>query len=232
MKKTVLLLVLLFIPLLGLSQGDSTLFSQAIRIDLQKYKKNTALAYRKGDFERGKFLFDSLVHNRLTGTTFDFTKLKRANGKKLDLTKIKKPVILITYSSWCITSKGEIPAINKLAKKYGKDVQFVVLFWDRKHNMKKISRRFTSRVITCYAHESYRNDEQMVAALKHTLGFPTTYFFNENLKVIDIRRCGMKLCPKKTAYEKAYAINYNSYVEGLSTIIINKDLSKELLAVK
>ena len=232
MKKALLLIVSILLSFPLFSQSDTTLFSQAIRIDLNKYKKQTALAYRKGDFERGQFLFDSLVHNRLTGTKFDFTRLKKSNGRKLDITRIEKPIILITYSSWCITSKGEIPAINKLARKYGKDVQFVVLFWDRKHNMKKIARKFSSRIITCYAHESYRNDEQIVAALKHTLGFPTTYFFDENLQVIDIRRCGMKLCPKKTPYEKAFAINYNSYVEGLSTIIIDKDLSKDMLAVK
>lgn len=232
MKKLLLIVVSFLFPLLILGQSsDSTYFSNAIKIDLKKYKKDCALAYRKGDLDRGKFLFDSLVDNRLTGTRFDDFTFKKAKGSKLTLSKVEKPIILITYASWCVTSKGEIPAINKLAKKYGKDVKFVVLFWDRKHNMKKIARKFNHNVTVCYAHESYRNDETIVAALKHTLGFPTSFYLDENLKVIDIRRCGIKSCPKKTPYEKAYALNYNSYVDGLSTII-HREISKEMLAVK
>ena len=232
MKKLLLLIVSFLFPLLLFSQGDSIYFSNAIKIDLKKYKKDTALALRKGDTERGKFLFDSLVDHRLAGTKFDDFIFKKAGGSKVKLSKYKKPVILITYASWCVTAKGEIPAINKLAKKYGKDVKFVVLFWDRKQNMKKIARKFNHNITVCYAHESYKNDETIVAALKHTLGFPTSYYLDENLKVVDIRRCGIKQCPKKTPYEKAYALNYNSYLDGLSTVLVNKELSKEMIAVK
>jgi thiol-disulfide isomerase/thioredoxin len=232
MKKALLIVVIFLFPLLLFSQGDSIYFSNAIKIDLKKYKKDTALAYRKGDTERGKFLFDSLVDHRLTGTKFDDFTFKKAGGSKVKLSKYKKPIILITYASWCVTAKGEIPAINKLAKKYGKDVKFVVLFWDRKQNMKKIARKFNHNITVCYAHESYKNDEIIVAALKHTLGFPTSYYLDENLKVIDIRRCGIKQCPKKTPYERAYALNYNSYLDGLSTVLLNRELSKEMIAVK
>lgn len=232
MKKLLLIVVFFLSPLFLFSQSDSTYFSQAIKIDLKKYKKDTALAYRKGDLERGKFLFDSLVHTRLTGTHFDDFTMKKVNGSKVRLSKFKKPVILITFASWCVTGQGEIPAINKLAKKYGKEVKFVVLFWDRKHNMKKIAKKFNHNVTVCYAHESYRNDEQIVAALKHTLGFPTSFYLDENLKVMDIRRCGIKLFPKKTVYHRAYAMNYNSYLDGLSSVLINREVSKEMLAVK
>lgn len=139
---------------------------------------------------------------------------------------------MITYASWCVPSPGEIPALNKLAQKYGKDVKFVVLFWDRRHNMKKMARKFSSRITVCYAHESYRNDAPIVAALKHTLGFPTSFYLDDNLKVVDIRRCGTHVCPRRTPYDKSYALNYNSFLEGLSTIVIGKELAKEKVAVK
>lgn len=232
MKQLYLILASLLFTLSLYSQSDSTYFSGAIKINFKKYKKESELAYRKSNFERGKFLFDSLVDHRLAGTTFDDFTLKQANGGKLVLGKTDKPIILITYASWCVFSTGEVAALNKLAKKYGKDVKFVVLFWDRKQNISKIARKFSSNITVCYAHEQYRNDAPLVAAIKHTLGFPTTFFLDEELKVIDIRRCGLKLCPKKTAAEKAYAMNYNSFLDGLSVLLLDRNLKKEMLAVK
>ena len=232
MKHTLLILAGFFFTLSLYSQGDTLIFSNAIKINFKKYKQQTELAYRKGDFERGKFLFDSLVDNRLAGTTFDDFTFKQANGKKLQLGKIKKPTVVITYASWCVLSKGEVPALNKLAQKYGNDVRFVVLFWDRKQNMEKIARKFSKRINVCYAHEYYKNDAPIVAALKHKLGLPTTYYLDENLKVVDIRRCGVKECPKNADAKKSYTLNYNSFLDGLALLVIEKDLKKEMLATK
>ena len=219
-------------PLLLYSQSDTIFFSEAIKIDLKKYKRESTLAYRKGDFKKEQLLFDSLVDNRLTGTLFDNFTFKKVGGGKLRLEKINKPVILITYASWCVASPGEIPALNNLAKKYGKEVKFVVVFWNKRRDMKKTARKFNRNITVCYAHESYRNDEWAVASLKHTLGFPTSFFINQNKHVVDIRRCGMKLCPKRTVYSKAYSLNYNSYLDGLSTIVMSREISKEKIAVK
>jgi len=232
MKQFYLILASLLFTLSLYSQSDSLIFSGAIKINFKKYKKESELAYRRGDFERGKFLFDSLVDHRLTGTTFDDFTFKQANGSKLKLSKLNKPTILITYASWCVQSKGELQALNKLAQKYGKEVHFIVLFWDRKHNMEKVARKFNRHIIVCYAHEYYKNDAPIVAALKHTLGLPTSYYLDENLKVVDIRRCGVKLCPNKTTEQKSYALNYNSFLDGLGILLIDKDLKKEMLAIK
>jgi len=232
MKRILLFTVIILFPLLLHSQSDSLYFSDAIKIDLKKYKRESALAYRKGDFEKGKFLFDSLVENRLVGTRFDEFVFKKVRGGKLKLNKIKKPIVLITYASWCVTSPGEIPALNKLAKKYGKDVQFVVVFWNKRRDMKKVARKFNHNIIVCYAHETYKHDESAIASIKHTLGFPTSFYLDDTKKIVDIRRCGIKLSPKRTTYRKAYALNYNAYLDGLSTIIMGKELKKESLAGK
>ena len=232
MKQFYLILAGIFFTLSLYSQSDSTYFSGAIKINFKKYKKESEHAYRKGDVERGKFLFDSLVDHRLAGTTFDDFTLKQANGKKLKLSSIKKPTVIITYASWCVQGKGEVAALNKLAQKYKGDVKFVVLFWDRKPNMVKIARKFNKHISVCYAHEHYNNDAPIVAALKHTLGLPTSYYLDENLKVVEIKRCGVKECPKAVTAEKSLAMNYNSFLEGLSLLLISKDLNKEMLATK
>jgi len=232
MKQFYLILAGFFLTLSLYSQSDSIYFSGAIKINFKKYKRESELAYRKGDFERGKFLFDSLVDHRLAGTIFDDFTFKQSNGKKLKLSKIHKPIILITYASWCVQGKGEAQALNKLAQKYSKEVKFVVLFWDRKANMEKIAHKYNKHITVCYAHEYYKNDAPIVAALKHTLGLPTSYYLDENLKVVDIRRCGVKLCPNKNNEQKSYTLNYNAFLDGLSILLINKDLKKEMLATK
>jgi thiol-disulfide isomerase/thioredoxin len=238
MNKSLLYLFVLLFPLSLFSQSDTlvltdtTYFSNAIRINLAKYKIECAHANRTGDFERSKFLFDSLVQNRLTGTKFDDFALKRVNKSKIQLSSIHKPIVFVTYASWCVTSQGEIPALNKLAQKYGKDVQFVVLFWDRRGKMKKLAKKFNHRVIVCYAHESYKDDSRTVGILKHTLGLPNTFFLDENLKVSDIKRCGVQVSLEKANYQKGYALNYNSFLEGMVPFLLNKELEKEMLVIK
>lgn len=238
MNKLLLYTVTLLFPLFLFSQSDTlslndtTYFSNAIRINLNKYKIECALASRTGDTERSKFLFDSLVQHRLAGTTFDDFTLKRVNRSKLQLSSIKKPIVFITYASWCVPTQGEIPALNKLAQKYGKDIQFVVLFWDRRNKMKKLAQKFNHHVIVCYAHESYSNDSRIVSILKHTLGLPNTFFLDENLKVSDIRRCGIQVPLPKANYQKGYALNYNAFLEGMVPFLMDKELKKEMLVVK
>jgi thiol-disulfide isomerase/thioredoxin len=97
-------------------QEPSKSFTEAIRTNFVKYKNQSSEAYRIGDFERGQFLFDSLVQNQLIGSKFNDYTLKRINNRKLKMSKVKKPIFLVTYAAWCIPGKGEIPALNKLAK--------------------------------------------------------------------------------------------------------------------
>jgi hypothetical protein len=103
------------------------------------------------------------------------------------------------------------------------------LFWDKKSEAKKIGRKFNSNIDVCYANESYRNDAKVVATLKHTLGFPTSYFLNGNLEVVDIKRGGVQTEPR-TPFRQAMALNYDLFNSRLSEFLLKKDLVKEQLA--
>lgn len=229
MKSLYTLLVGLIFIFSGNSQVDKNSFNYVIKNNIKKYNLESNLAFENKDSEKGQILFDSLVSNHLIGTTFEDYTLKSFEKKKLKLSSFKKPIFILTYASWCIPSKGEIPALNKLAQKYAKDVQFVMLFWDKKHNVKKIARKFNHNITVCYANESYKNDESVVSNLKHTLGFPTSYFLDENLKVVNIKRGGAQP-DKKSTYVKAYTMNYNAFRDGLGSLLIEKNISKEQLS--
>lgn len=229
MKNLLVKIVILIFPLFLYSQEKPVLFSDAIKINFKKYSTESNLAYKNRDFERGRFLFDSLVANQLIGTRLDNYTFKKIQGSKLKLESVKKPIFLLTYASWCVPSKGEIPALNKLAQKYGGNVEFIVVFWDKKYNVKKVAKKFNRHITVCFAHETYKNDAPAISSIKHTLGFPTCFYLDESLTIVDIKRGGANPSPK-VAYIKAYTENYNAFRDGLTAILIDKNISKEHLA--
>ena len=206
-------------------QENMTSFSDAIKNNIKKYNTQTDKEFERGDIEKGYALFDSLVQNHLVGSRFDDYSFKCVNSRKVKLSKIKKPVFIITYASWCVMNRGEIPALNKLARKYEDDIQFIVVFWDVKSDVKKIARQFNNHIKVCYANESYKNDEAVVATLKHSLGFPTSYFLNSDLEVVDIKRGAISI-PSRTAFKKALEMNYSIFNSRLVTFLNKKDLVK------
>ncbi len=216
-----IILLLTILPFqFSFSQDKVVYFSDAIKSNIKKYNSESDKAFENGNIAVGQALFDSLVQNKLVGSKFDDYSFKSVNSRKVKLSKIKKPVLIITYSSWCVIGKGEIPALNKLARKYDKEVQFIVVFWDVKSDMRKVSRKFNNAIKVCYANESYRNDARIVATLKHTLGFPTSYYLNSSLEVVDIKRGGIQL-PPRTSGKTAFDMNYRLFNERL-TIFLDK----------
>jgi thiol-disulfide isomerase/thioredoxin len=208
------------------SQVKVSSFTDAIKSNIKKYNAQTDKEFEKGDVEKGNALFDSLVQNHLVGTHFEDYTLKSVNSRKVKLSSINKPVFIITYASWCIMNKGEIPAINKLARKYEDDIQFIVVFWDKKSDAKKMAHQFSNQIKVCYANESYRNDESVVATLKHSLGFPTSFFLNEELEVVDIKRGGVPI-PPRTAFKKAFDMNFAVFDERMISFLNKKDTYQE-----
>jgi len=52
----------------------------------------------------------------------------------------QKPIYLLTYASWCVPGRGEIPALNELSKQFKDQINFIVLFWDKKDEVKRVAK--------------------------------------------------------------------------------------------
>ncbi len=224
MKYLLVILVFLSQFLTLFAQEDERLFSDAIRINFSNFKHQSNKAYKAGDFDRGQFLFDSLVQNQLVGSKFNDFTLRRVSNRKLKMSNVKKPIFLVTYAAWCVPGKGEILALNKLAKEYSKEVEFLVIVWGKKQEVKKFSKKFSGQIEICYAHKNYKNDNEIVENMKETLGFPTCYMIDSNLQVVNIKR-GSASVPLKTPTKKAMEMNYTVFKERL--VQLN---SKDMLA--
>ena len=220
MKK--LLVVFLFIGPIVFSQQklqEKTYFSEALFFHLSDYNKKADLAYRFNDHEKGKELFENFTNNHLEGSYMDNFKFQNLKKKEVQLYDYKKPVFLITYASWCIPSKGEVPALNELAAEYKDRIDFVVLFWDTRKNAKELAEKFSSDISIVYVDESENNGAYVVKQLKHSLGLPTCFLLSGTKKIMDIRRSVFP--PLQTEEETAFMENYIALETSISNSLIN-----------
>jgi len=213
-----LLYLFLLISFSALSQDlePKNLFSKVIGDHIKTYRLKSQQANLDNDYERAHFLFDSLINNVINGSVMDNFKIKKISGRKIELAYFKKPIFLMTYASWCTPGSGEIPALNEVAKKYHKDIDFVILFWDKKTKVKKATRDYNRHITIVYVDETENTNDHIVETLKHSLGFPTSFFINEDKMIVDVRR-GV-LHHYNEDYSISFELNYNSFLNGISLL--------------
>lgn len=220
MRKTLLTLLFFFNLYSSYSQDTIMYFTEAIKENIVPYKKASNKAYEKYNIEEGKNLFDSLVKTKLVGTKFDDFSLKVYKEKNVKINRINKPIFMITYASWCVIPKGEIPALNILAKEHRDDLQFIVVFWDKKNDIRNIASKFNDYIKVCYANEYYSKDAHIVATIKHTLGFPTSIFVDENKYVVNVKHFENKI-KLKTPIKEAITTSYNYFSKDINENLVN-----------
>lgn len=217
-----LLTFFLLVSLSSISQElePKNLFSDAIGKNIRKYRKEAKQAYLKKDEERAQFLFDSLVEHVVKGTYLDNFKVRKFSGRKIELYKFEKPIYLITYASWCVPGVGEIPALNDIADLHHEEIDFVVLFWGSKKTIRKFNNKFSNRIQVLYVDEKENRNDFTIKTMKHSLGFPTSFFVDSNKKLLDVRR--NLFHHYLEGYSKSYTANYQSFMGGVA--LLRKEL--------
>ena len=215
-KKLLLLILLISFSTQAQDLEPERLFSKEIGKNIKKYRQKSQQAYADKDFKRAEFLFDSLINNVVNNSYLDNFKVKKLSGRIVELYDFEKPVFLMTYASWCTPGVGEIPALNEVAEKYHKEIDFVILFWDSKDKIKKTARNYSNKFTILYVDEMENTHDHIVQTMKHSLGFPTTFFIDESKKIIDVRR-GV-LHPYNEEFNVSYNLNYNAFVNGIALL--------------
>ncbi len=196
-------------------------FSTAISAHIVKYNQKMDAAYRENDLEHAKFLFDSLVTNHLSGTYMDNFTVNTIKEEPIEFEDYEKPLFLITYAAWCVPGVGEIPALNDLADRFHDQIDFIVLFWDTKENLKSKSNEYSQNIRLVYVNEKTNQDSHIVNKLKHALGFPMMYFMDEERKLLDIQK--VETHHSSETISNSYNIHFNSLSKGVSLIIADLD---------
>lgn len=203
----------------GQQEENKLYFSEALLLHLPKYEKNSQKAYRFREFETGQRLFDSLVTHCLTGSYMDDFSFKKLNGKETAISSFKKPIYLMTRSSWITTTKGEIPALNRLAKQYRDQIDFIVLFWDDQKTAQAAARSYNDHIRIVYVDELSNKKPYVISQLKHSLGLPTTFLLDSNKKILDIKR--VVAHPPGKSFEDSFNMNINSIREGIANHLLS-----------
>lgn len=216
MGRLLLLLFLLYSLSIYSQEVDKVSFSEAVELNIKEYTKKSDIAYYYRDYERGEFLFDSIINNVIKGSYLDNFTVRKRSGRKIELNKFKKPIVLITYATWHTPGKGEIPALNKIAKKHHKEIDFVVLFWDTKKNVRRATRKYSRKINILYVDELENKFDHIVKTMKHSFGMPTTFFIDHDKRIIDVRRTAIHHYSEE--FETSFNINYTSFLDGVSLL--------------
>jgi len=218
MGKLILTFFILLICLPSNSQDleQKNLFSDAIGKNIRKYRIRAKRAYIQKDEERAQFLFDSLVQHVVTGTVLDNFKVRKFSGRKIELYKFEKPIYLITYASWCVPGIGEVPAFNDIADLHHQEIDFVVLFWGSKKTIRKFKKKFSRNVQVLYVDEKENRNDFTIKTMKHSLGFPTSFFIDSDKKILDVRR--NLFHHYLEGYANSYTANYQSFMSGVALL--------------
>lgn len=197
---------------------DKVFFSQILSEHLADYNRKADLAYRYRDYDKAKELFDSLTSNVLEGSYMDNFGFYNLKKKEIHLYDFKKPVFLITYASWCIPGKGEIPALNKVAKEFKDQIDFVVLYWDTFSKTKEMSKQFDPSIKVVYVDEAQNQNPYVIKQLKHSLGLPTCFLLSGTKEITEIRR---SVFPSmQTGEETAFIQNYMAMETSINNNLI------------
>ncbi len=213
-----LLILFLFtsLPILSQEAEEKRLFSQAIGKNIRKYRKEARKAYRIRDEERAQFLFDSLVQNVVMGTLLDNFNVRKFSGRKIELHRFEKPTYLITYAPWCVPNPAEIPALNDVADKFHNEIDFVVLFWGSKKKIRKFKRKYNKRINVLFVDEKENRNDFAIRIMKHSVGFPTSFFISRDKKILDVRRNHLDNYSEE--YAASYNANFQSFMSGVALL--------------
>ncbi|MEZ4857914.1 MAG: thioredoxin family protein [Flavobacteriaceae bacterium] len=199
---------------------SKTYFSDVIEKNIRKYRINAKRAYVKNDLERAQFLFDSLINHVVKNSYIDNFKVRKFSGKKIELHEFEKPIYLITYATWCTPGIGEIPALNDIVENYSNEIDFVMLFWGSKKDIRKLKQNINGKINILYVDEKENKNDFVIRCMKHTLGFPTSFFISKDKKILDVRRNFLHHYSEE--YTKSYNANYQAFTSGVS-LLQNQD---------
>jgi len=234
MKVIIITLTLLLTNLLSYSQASlkDSLFSEALHANIKTYKLAVNNAYLNYNLNRGELLFNQFVESNLINTYLDNFKAKNTHGAIISINKyFKRPVILVTYASWCIRDEKEIAYLNKLAKAYYNEIDFVVVYWDNKNTARKKAKIHNKHINVLYIDERENIFSCEIKNMKHALGLSLIYYINSEDKIIAIKKNDDSIFRTKNSFKADYVQNNSDFINGLFFLLINESNTNELIVL-
>ncbi|TVZ51747.1 TlpA family protein disulfide reductase [Dokdonia sp. Hel_I_53] len=216
-----LLLIFGFFTLLNANAQNSQLyFSEAIDVFLPEYLANVEKAISNMQKDKINTLFETLVEEKLSGSLMNNFTVKNLAKKDVQLSDFEKPVLLLTYSSWRLSCKGELPALNELADHYGDQIKIVLLFWGEHKKVKELAKGYHKNIDILYVDDADNNYTLIIKNLKHSFGLPLAYTLTSQYEIVDIKkRLSNEISESK---DEASLENYELYKNAITSLFFEE----------
>jgi len=220
MKRKIITFIILIITLNCFSQKPEKIYYNEI-VDncLENTNKQIKQAWKDKKNEKAKSLFDSLVNNCLKGKYLSNYNFQKLDKKILSTNKIDKPILLVTSATWCGPCWGEIPTLNKLIEKYENQFEIIVLFWNKKKDLRKMASKYDKRIHLIPADKEQIDKSSIsISGFNHKLDYPGVYLIDTDKKILDFTR-GAAYPTKTRGWKEVNEINEKKLTEFLNPIL-------------
>lgn len=213
------ILFLVFYTQLLYTQDDNNTnkrvyFSEQIASYISEYIYKIEKAEATEDYVKVAKLYNEFIEQKLIGSYLDHFNVDCFDPKKNNLGDFKKPLVLLTYASWCGPLERELGIFNKSVEKYHESIDFLVLIWDSRKQARKLSKRFHRNSQILYVNELRNRDAYTIRMLKHALSVPTIIITNSSKKIKDI----LKLtAPFPDLFEHKFDKNFQNGIKSIAS---------------
>jgi thiol-disulfide isomerase/thioredoxin len=149
---------------------------------------------QEGDTIGVREQYRKMINNCIKGKYLSNHAFKTLDKEILETDSISKPMVITIAAPWCPPCWPEIGALNALVDKYEDQVEFIVLFWDTKGNLKKMAPKYDKRIKRVAAKKTYAQNEEAPVygnAFKHNLGLPASYVINKEKRIVNFSMGGI-----------------------------------------
>ena len=217
--KQILLILTISLTIQTYSQTTEKVFYKDVVDDcVENLNQQINQAWADKENEKAKKLFEQLINECIKGkylSNYDFKDIKK---DIVSTDKIEKPILLLTSATWCAPCWGEIPTLNKLAKKYDGEIELIVLFWNKKKDLKKMAKKYDKRIhLIPSENEPTDKSSIMISGFNHKLDYPAAYLIDKDKKIIDLTR-GAAFPSDKMSWDEANEINEKKLTEFIEPV--------------
>lgn len=196
------------------SSKNRVYFSEQISTYISEYTYKIAKAEASENYLKVAELYNEFIEQKLIGSYLDHFNISCFDRKKNNLGDFKKPLILLTYASWCGPLEKELGIFNKSVEEYHERIDFLVLIWDSKKQARKLSKRFNRESQILYVNELRNRDGHTIRMLKHALGVPTIIITNSSKQIKEV----LKLTPTfPDLFEHKFDKNFQNGIKSIAS---------------